>query len=192
MTTKQHIILGCSNNWLASFWKLLYYSVREQTDPLAYWEGDTMTDILMVSNVENMEKLRSTVEELFKQGRYDEVSRAIGMFSLFTDPGHTLIDQSQLYHHVLDLIKNKVSTENRNNYSSWLSAFPALMAKIAEDRTAVIDKTSANALASHHSSHGPFRSVDEFFVWGLDDRRLTLDNIVKYIEKTLKMHRGKA
>lgn len=148
-----------------------------------------MPDVLMVSNVENIEKLRSTVEELFRLGRYDEVSRAIGMYSLFTDPGHTLIDQSQLYHHVLDLIKNKISKENRTGYSSWLSAFPALMAKLAEDRTVVIDKASANALASHHSSHGPFRSVDEFFVWALEDRRLTLDNIVKYIEKTLKMQK---
>jgi hypothetical protein len=151
-----------------------------------------MPDILMVSNVENIEKLRSTVEELFRLGRYEEVSRAIGMYSLFTDPGHTRIDQSQLYHHVLDLIKNKISKENRNNYSSWLSAFPNLMAELAAGHTAVIDKAAADALASHHSSHGAFRSVDEFFVWALEDRRLTLDNIMKYIEKTVKMRGEKA
>ena len=151
-----------------------------------------MAEILMVSNVENIEKLRSTVEELFRLGRYDEVSRAIGMYSLFTDPGHTLIDQSQLYHHVLDLIKNKISKDNRNKYSSWLSAFPNLMAELAADHTVVIDRASADALASHHSAHGPFRSVDEFFIWALEDRRLTLDNIVKYIEKSVKMLRGKA
>ncbi len=150
-----------------------------------------MPEVLMVSNVENIEKLRTTVEELFKQGRYDEVSRAIGMYSIFTDPGHMLIDQSQLYHHVLDLIKNKISRENRNKYSSWLSAFPTLMAELAAGHTVVTDRTAAAALASHHSAHGPFRSVDEFFVWALEDRRLTLDNIVKYIEKTVISQKSK-
>src|SRR4030067_2013957 len=126
-----------------------------------------MPDILMVSNVENIEKLRSTVEELFKQGRYEEVSRAIGMYSLFTDPGHTRIDQSQLYHHVLDLIKNKISKENRTSYSSWLSAFPKLMAELAAGHTVVIDKASADALASHHGSPRPCRAGGGFFGWGL-------------------------
>jgi len=151
-----------------------------------------MPEVLMVSNVENIEKLRLTVEELFKQGRYEEVSRAIGMYSIFTDPGHTRLDQSQHYHHVLDLIKNKISKENRNKYSSWLSAFPTLMAELAAGRTVVTDRAAADALASHHSAHGPFRSVDEFFVWGLEDRRLTLDNIVEYVEKSVQMHKGKA
>ncbi len=151
-----------------------------------------MAEVLMVSNAENIEKLRSTVEELFRQGRYEEVSRAIGMYSLFTEPGHTRIDQSQLYHHVLDLIKNKISKENRNDYSTWLSAFPKLMAELAAGHTVVIDRAAADALASHHSAYGPFRSIDEFFVWALEDRRLTLDNIVKYVEKTVEMQKGKA
>jgi len=34
--------------------------------------------------------------------------------------------------------------------------------------------------------------VDEFFFWALDDRRLTLDQIVKYIEKTAEMQRASA
>lgn len=148
-----------------------------------------MPEVVMVSNVENIEKLRSTVEELFKQGRYEEISRAIGMYSIFIEPGRTRIDQSQLYHHVLDLIKNKISKENRNDYSSWLSAFPKLMAELAAGHTVVTDRAAADALASHHSAHGPFRAVDEFFFWALEDRRLPLDNIVKYVEKTVKMQK---
>ena len=151
-----------------------------------------MPEIVMVSDVESIEKLRSSVEELFIKGRYEEISRAIGMYSILTDPQHMRKDQSQLYHHVLDLIKNKISKENRNDYSSWLSAFPKLMAELAAGHTVVTDRAAAAALASHHSSYGPFRSVDEFFFWALEDRRLPLDNIVKYVEKTVKMQKGKA
>lgn len=150
-----------------------------------------MPELLTVSNVENIEKLRSTIGELFKLGRYEEVSRAIGMYSIFIEPGRMRIDQSQLFHHVLDLLKNKLRKENGAD-SSWSSAFPKLMAELASSHTVVTDRAAADALASHHSAHGPFRSVDEFFVWALDDRRLPLDNIVKYIEKTVKMQKNKA
>jgi hypothetical protein len=30
--------------------------------------------------------------------------------------------------------------------------------------------------------------VDDFFSWALDDRKLSLDQIVAYIEKTAEMH----
>lgn len=144
-----------------------------------------MPEIVMVSDVESIEKLRSSVEEFFKQGRYEEISRAIGMYSILTDSQHMRKDQSQLFHYVLELIKNRIMKEKRNDYSSWLSAFPKLMAKLAAGHTVVTDRAAADVLASHHSAFGPFRSIDEFFFWALEDRRLPLDNIVKYIEKTV-------
>lgn len=144
-----------------------------------------MPEIVMVSDVESIEKLRSSVEELFMKGRYEEISRAIGMYSILTDPQHMRKDQPQLFHLVLELIKNRIMKEKRNDYSAWLSAFPKLMSELAAGHTVVTDRAAADALASHHSANGPFRSIDEFFFWALEDRRLPLGNIVKYIEKTV-------
>ncbi len=151
-----------------------------------------MQDVVVLSNTENMEKLKVYIEELLKKGEYDEITQAIGSYSLFTDPQHTRTDQSQLFHYVLELLKGRISKEHSTTYSSWLAAFPQLLAKLAENHTVVTDRAAADALASHHSAYGPFRSLDDFFVWALEDRRLPLDNIVKYAEKTVEMHRGKA
>jgi hypothetical protein len=151
-----------------------------------------MPEVVVLSNIENMEKLKTYLGELLKKGRYDEMTQAIGSYSLFIDPQHTRNDQSQLFHYVLDLLKGKISKKNNTDYSSWLSAFPKLMGELAESHTVVTDRAAADALASRHSGYGPFRSVDEFFAWALEDRRLPLDNIVKYIEKTVEMQRGKA
>ncbi len=151
-----------------------------------------MPELAVLSNIENIEKLKTYIEELLKKGRYDEISQAIGSYSIFTDPQHMRNDQSRLFHYVLELLKGRISKENSTVYSSWLAAFPKLMAQLASNHTIVTDRAAADALASHHSAYGPFRSLDEFFVWALEDRRLQLDNIVKYAEKTMEMHRGKA
>ncbi len=67
-----------------------------------------------------------------------------------------------------------------------------IMAAIAADRQVVTDQAAAEVLASHYAGSGPFTSVDAFFFWALDDRRLPLDQIVKYIEKTVEMQKRKA
>jgi hypothetical protein len=151
-----------------------------------------MPEVVVLSNIETMEKLKTYIGELLKKGRYDEISQAIGSYSIFNDPQHMRNDQSQLFHYVLDLLKGRISKKNNADYSSWLSAFPELMSELVANHTVVTDRAAADALASHHSAYGSFRSVDEFFVWALDDRRLPLDNIVMYIEKTVEMQRGKA
>jgi hypothetical protein len=66
------------------------------------------------------------------------------------------------------------------------------MDKLISSKQIVTDNASLDVITAHHDAYGPFMSVDDFFVWALDDRRLTLDQIVKYIEKTAEMHRAKA
>jgi hypothetical protein len=46
------------------------------------------------------------------------------------------------------------------------------------------DKNVEDVIDSRLHGYGPFKSVDDFFFWALDDRRLTLDRIVSMIEKT--------
>ena len=113
------------------------------------------------------------------------------MHSLLIDPQHTLDDRAHLYHLVLNLIKTRINKDNAKKYSSWLVSFPAIMAGIAADRQVVTDQTAAEVLASHYAGSGPFTSVEAFFFWALEDRRLPLDQIVKYLEKTVEMQRGK-
>jgi hypothetical protein len=151
-----------------------------------------MPEVVMVSKLEKIERLKAYIEELFKKKRYAEITQAIGMHSLLIDPQHTLDDQTHLYHHVLNLIKTRINKDNTKKYSSWLVSFPALMAAIAANRQVVTDQAAAEVLASHYAGSGPFTSVEAFFFWALDDRRLPLDQIVKYIEKTVEMQRRKA
>ncbi len=148
-----------------------------------------MTQVVTVSSVEKIDELKKNIESLFQEGKYEEITQSIGMHSILIDPEHTKKDQRQLYRMVLELLKNKVRRENPKAYSSWLSAFPQLMAGIGEKKQVVTDKAAAETLASHQGSFGPFASVDAFFWWALHDRRLPLAQIVLYIMTTVKMHR---
>jgi hypothetical protein len=149
-----------------------------------------MPETVFVSHIDNNEKLRAHITDLFQKGRYEEISRAIGMHSILIDPQHTLSDQAQLYRFVLEMIKNRIGKAKDKAYSSWLAAFPKLLSELVASRQVVTDEASTEVIASHHDAYGPFRSVDDFYLWALDDRRLTLEQIVKYIEKTAQIHRG--
>ncbi len=143
-----------------------------------------MPELVMVSSVEKMENLKTYLGELFKQQRYSEMTQAIGMHSILIDPQHTMNDQAGLYHHVLNMIKNRINTLKGKSYGSWYASFPKILDQFVTTNQIVTDKRAADALASHRAAYGPFKSVDDFFFWALDDRRLPLDQIVKYIEQS--------
>ncbi len=149
-----------------------------------------MPETVYVSQIDNNDTLKTTIMDLVQKGRYDEISRAIGMHSVLVDPQHAQADQARLYRFVLETIKNRISGTRGKAYSSWLSAFPELLARLVTSKQVVTDEASIEVIASHQSAYGPFRSVDDFYFWALDDRRLSLDQIVKYIEKTVEMHKG--
>ncbi len=149
-----------------------------------------MPETVFVSHVEKSDQLKTTITDLARKGRYEEITRAIGMHSILIDPQHTMEDQARLYRFVLELIKNRIRGARDKSYSSWLSAFPKLLANLVTSKQVVTDEASIGVIASHHDAYGPFRSVDDFYFWALDDRRLTLGQIVKYIEKTAEMHKG--
>ena len=56
-----------------------------------------MPEVVLVSKIEKMDKLKVYLQESFKKARYSEVTQAIGMHSLLIDPQHTMKDQSGLY-----------------------------------------------------------------------------------------------
>jgi hypothetical protein len=143
-----------------------------------------MSELVMVSNVENKERLKSYLEDLFKRGRYAEISEAIGMHSLLIDPQNTMSDQAGLYHFVLDLIKERIRKTKGKSYSAWYAEFPKIMDQLVTGTQLITDKTAAEAVASHRDAYGLFKSLDDFYAWALDDRRLPLAQIVKYIERT--------
>jgi hypothetical protein len=143
-----------------------------------------MTELVRVGDVEKKEELKSYLEELFKKGQYAEMTQAIGMHSLLIDPQHTLGDQSGLYRFVLDLIKDRIRASKGKGYAAWYAGFPRVLDQLVSANQIVTDKAAADVIASHRAGYGPFKSVDDFFFWALDDRRLPLDQIVKYIEQT--------
>lgn len=143
-----------------------------------------MSDVVKVSTIETIRNLMSTIEEYFKAEHYAEITQAIGMHSLLIDSEHTISDQNSLYRHVLDLIKNRLSGKLGKAYSQWYEDFPKILASLVSGNRTVVDETATDVLASHHAAYGPFKSLDDFFFWCLDDRRLTLAQIVKYIETT--------
>jgi hypothetical protein len=147
-----------------------------------------MPEVVLVSNVEHAERLKSYLQESFAKSRYEEITQAIGMHSLIIDPEHTIKDQARLYHTILNMIKEKICASKGKGYGAWYSAFPALLDKLVSSKQIVTDKASLETITSHCDAYGPFRSLEDFFFWALDDRRLTLDQIVKYIEKTAEMH----
>ena len=143
-----------------------------------------MTELVRVSDVEKKEELKSYLEELFKKGQYWEMTQAIGMHSLLIDPQHTMSDQAALYRFVLDMIKDRIRTSKGKGYAAWYAGFPKIMDQLVSANQIVTDKAAADVIASHRSGYGPFKSVDDFFFWALDERHLPLDHIVKYIEQT--------
>ncbi len=146
-----------------------------------------MPEVVKVSTVENSQDIEARLEEYFKTGRYAEITQAIGIYSILIDPSHTLNDQSRLYHSVLRMIKEKLQTSLGKHYSAWYVNFPKLMNEMIASGTEIKDRIAVTILASHHDAFGPFKSLDDFFFWSLDDRRLTLEQIVQYIEKTTAM-----
>jgi hypothetical protein len=143
-----------------------------------------MPELVRVGSVEKMEKLKTYLEELFKKERYAEITQAIGMHSLLIDPQHTLNDQTALYRFVLDMIKDRIGKTKVKGYAAWYAAFPRIMDQLVSTNQIVVNPAAADVIASHRAAYGPFKSVDDFFFWALDDRRLELDQIVKYIEQT--------
>jgi hypothetical protein len=147
-----------------------------------------MPDVVTVSSIEKLEDLKTNINRLFEQGKYAEIIQSIGMHSILIDPEHMINDQDHLYHLVLNLIKKKINRRNPKAYSSWIIAFPGYIDKLVQGGAIVTDQASQPALVSRIASFGTFSSLDEFYFWALDDRRMTLDQIVKYIEKTVEMH----
>lgn len=145
-----------------------------------------MAELVRVSDIEKKEKLKSYLEELFKKGKYAEMTQAIGMHSILIDAEHTMSDQSGLYHFVLDLIKDRIRTTKGKSYAAWYTGFPKILDQMISANQILTDKAAADVLASQRAGSGPFKSLDDFFFWVLDDRRLPLEQIVKYIEATAK------
>jgi hypothetical protein len=146
-----------------------------------------MPEVVRVSTIENNQGLMASIEDYFKRGHYSEITQAIGMHSLLIDPQHTMHDQTHYYRKVLDLLKDKVRAVLGKHYSAWYASFPKLMEEIISTGGGDNDKLAMSIIASHCEAYGPFKSVDDFFIWALDDRRLELDQIVNYIEKTIAM-----
>lgn len=143
-----------------------------------------MPEFVSVSNIEKMETLKVYLEDLFKRGRYAEMTQAIGMHSILIDPQHMLRDQAVLYRIVLNMIKDRIRKTKGKSYAAWYADFPREMDQLESANQIVVDKSAADVLASHRSAFGPFKSVDEFFFWALDDRRFTLEQISKYFDRT--------
>jgi hypothetical protein len=141
-----------------------------------------MQEVVNVSSVENLEQLKSYIDVHFAQNKYYEITQAIGIHSLLIDSEHTLGDQNKRYRQVLNLLKDRIKAKLGKDYAPWYAAFP----KLANEPSmlAGMDKNAADTIASRLQAYGPFKSVDDFFFWALEDRRLTLDRIVTAIEKT--------
>jgi hypothetical protein len=146
-----------------------------------------MTELVTVSSIETDKNLAASIEAFFNKGHYAEITQAIGMHSLLIDPQHTMGDQTRVYRSVLDLLKDKIKTALGKHFSAWYVSFPKLMDEIVSSGVVITDSLAAGVLVSHREAFGPFKSVEDFFFWALDDRKLELDQIVKYIEKTAEM-----
>ena len=146
-----------------------------------------MPELVTVSSIDTIEKVKAKIEDLYKKGQYNEITQAIGMFSLLIDPDHTISDQTQLYRHVLNIMKEKLRGDKGKGYSTWYERFPKLMDEIVSSGQIVTDAMSSTVISDHYAAYGSFRTLEDFFFWALDDRRLTLDQIVKYIEKTAEI-----
>jgi hypothetical protein len=138
----------------------------------------------MVSAIKTIEDLLPILENYLNKGRYAKVTEAIGMHSVLADPLHTLETQKDLYSRVLAMLKNRISGNLGKRYGAWYADFPRILDGIITAKNVVTDDAAAQILTSHRTAYGPFKSPEDFFFWALDDRRLPLDQIVKYLEKT--------
>ncbi len=141
-----------------------------------------MQEVVNVSSVENLDQLKSYIDVHFAQNKYTEITQAIGIHSLLIDSEHTIGDQSRLYRQVLNLLKDRLKEKLGKHYAVWYATFPKLANEAS--KFAGTDRNAADAIDSRLQAYGPFKSMDDFFFWALDDRRLTLDRIVNMIEKT--------
>ena len=149
-----------------------------------------MPAFVQVSSIEKLDRLKANLEDLFRKDRYDEIMLSIGLHSILIDPLHTIVDQARLYRSVLNMLKDRISRSKGKQYGVWYAQFPALLLDLVNKKQIVTDAASQETIASHCAAFGAFHSVDDFFVWALDDRRLTLDQIVKYITRTTEMHQA--
>jgi hypothetical protein len=141
-----------------------------------------MQEVVNVSKVDSLDQLQSYIDVHFAQKKYYEITQAIGIFSLLIDPEHTLGDQNRFYRQVLNLLKDRIKAKLGKSYAAWYADFPKRMNEASNP--AGTDKNAEDVIDSRLHGYGPFKSVDDFFFWALDDRRLTLDRIVNMIEKT--------
>ena len=144
-----------------------------------------MPELVAVSRVEQLESLKTYINEQFEKERYAEIIQAIGMHSILMEPEHMIGDQAGLYRLVLNLLKKRVSRQIPKAYSSWITAFPSLLARLVKDNVIVTDAAAQSALVARHAAFGQFSSIDEFYLWALDDRRLPLDQIMRYVQRTV-------
>lgn len=140
--------------------------------------------VVMVSAIKTIEELLPILEEYLKKGRYAKITEAIGMHSVLVDPLHTLQTQKDLYYRVLNMIKDSIAGKLGKQYGVWYADFARIMDGIITAKDVVTDDSAAQILSSHRAAYGPFKSPDDFFFWALDDRRLPLEQIVKYLGKT--------
>ncbi len=143
-----------------------------------------MPTLVRVADIEQVDRLKAYLQNLFDAGKYDAVSRAVGMHSELSDPEHTLADQASLFRYVLEILKHRLSSSQGHAYAAWYRCFPRSLDRLLETSGGELDQSSRNVLASHRAAYGPFRSLDDFYFWALDDRRLTLAQIIRLIEKT--------
>ncbi len=143
-----------------------------------------MPELVMVSSVDSTEKLKTNLEQLFVQKRYSEITQAIGLHSILFDPQHMMEDQSSTYRFVLNMLKDRIAKARGKSYETWYADFPKILDQIISAHKIVTDAAAADVLASHRAGFGPFKSLDDFFFWALDDRRLPLGQIVQYVEST--------
>lgn len=151
-----------------------------------------MSEAVRVSSVETSKSVMAVIEAYFRKGQYAEITQAIGLHSILMDPQHTKGDQARLYRAILNLIKDRINAGNGKSYAEWYAEFPKLMEKLVTSKQIVTDRSSLDVLSSHYNAFGAFTSLDDFFFFALDDRKLSLDLIITYIEKTVELHKGRA
>lgn len=147
-----------------------------------------MPEGVRVSTVESGQKLMAAIKNYFKKERYAEITQVIGMHSVLINPSRMREDQNVLFRSVLTMIKNRISGSLGGNYAAWYASFPKIMDEVIGGKQIITDAGSADILASYRAAGGSFKSVDSFLFWALNDRKLGLDQIVTYIEKTAELH----
>ncbi len=147
-----------------------------------------MPEIVKVSTVENSLKLMGVIEEYFKNNRFAEITQAIGIHSVLIDPQRAISNQATSYRAVLNMLKNRISVKLGKKYGEWYAEFPKIMDQLVSAGQNPVDQSVKSMLSSHFNGFSSFKSVDGFFFWSLEDRRLPLDQIVKLIEKTTQKY----